>query len=613
MERDPNTGRFDKFLNTNESEGMDKSKSLEELKVKKHFHWMHWIILVLSLVITLGAWKLALNQSEQRVQAKFNLEAKRIVELTLNRLQRYEDGLLGGIAAIKSHTFGMEHLEWRRFADTLHIERSYPGINGIGIIFNIQKEEMPSFLKEQNKTRKDFKVYPKHNEHEYWPITYIEPESTNLKAVGLDMAHESNRYNAIKKARDTGEPKITGPITLVQDSEKTPGFLFYIPYYVKDNLKTAEERRKSFQAVVYAPFIVKNLMKGVLREEDRHVNFKIIDDGEVLYDEIAKLKRDNYISKFSTTKTLDIYGRKWKLEIIDNPTFQVATKNSQPTFILIAGIIIDIMILFFFIFLQKTNEKAILIANKLINKEEKRRERAQSFSKMATLGEMASGIAHEINNPVAIICGYAGQINMLSSMDKFDKDKFIEISKKIDNTGKRISKIIKGLKSYSRDASLDPMQRVTLESIIDDTLSLCEEKFRQNSIRLERPLDISDIYISCRPVEISQVLLNLLNNAFDAIEKLDDKWIKISVEKEPGYLYLKVKDSGKAPINIAEKIFNPFYTTKDIGKGTGLGLSICYGIIEKHGGLLSLDIESETTTFVVKLPLKTRSEDLRNE
>lgn len=111
------------------------------------------------------------------------------------------------------------------------------------------------------------------------------------------------------------------------------------------------------------------------------------------------------------------------------------------------------------------------------------------------------------------------------------------------------------------------------------------------------------LLLKCRPVQISQVILNLLNNAYDAIQPLDERWIHIAAFKKDQYIELQITDSGLGiPRDVAEKIMQPFYSTKDVGKGTGLGLSISSGIVRDHGGELVLDVGAKNTRFIVRFP-----------
>ena len=223
-------------------------------------------------------------------------------------------------------------------------------------------------------------------------------------------------------------------------------------------------------------------------------------------------------------------------------------------------------------------------------------------SKMASLGEMAGGIAHEINNPLAIILGKISIIKKRISAGKLDPVELENHLNSIENTANRITKIVKGLKSFSRNSENDPMESISISQIINETLDLCKEKFNSHGVKIEIN-NFHDIYINCRSFQISQVLMNLLGNAFDAIENLPEKWVNINVTNNIGTVKIEVTDSGSGITDdVLAKLMQPFYTTKAVGKGTGLGLSISKGIIEIHNGKLYYDKSCKNTKFVIELP-----------
>lgn len=229
----------------------------------------------------------------------------------------------------------------------------------------------------------------------------------------------------------------------------------------------------------------------------------------------------------------------------------------------------------------------------------------QQAMKMASLGEMASGIAHEINNPLTIIKTAAQQSLIRLKSEKMDQKKVILQLELINKTSDRISKIIRGLRFFAYQSKSKEFKTESLGAIIEDTVSLCREKFKVNQIHftLQLPDNVDALFIDCRAVEISQVLLNLLNNAFDAIEFKETKWVRLTVEESAESVKLSVVDSGGGiPPELVAKILTPFYTTKAAGKGTGLGLSIIQGIVESHSGKIWIDTNCKDTKFVVELP-----------
>jgi signal transduction histidine kinase len=234
--------------------------------------------------------------------------------------------------------------------------------------------------------------------------------------------------------------------------------------------------------------------------------------------------------------------------------------------------------------------------------------RAAAASKMASLGEMAAGIAHEINNPLAIISGDAQQLKEIVEGDELEKTNLGELASRVDQTAHRISKIIRSLRFFARDGQEDPFEEAPVAQIVSDTMEFCRQRFSVHAIDLRLHPISEELTIECRAVQIGQVLLNLLNNAHDAVEGLSERWIELSIADQVDWVRIAVTDSGKgiAP-ELHAKILEPFFTTKEVGKGTGLGLSISKGIIEAHRGKLYVDGNWPHTRFVMELPKTQRS------
>jgi signal transduction histidine kinase len=222
--------------------------------------------------------------------------------------------------------------------------------------------------------------------------------------------------------------------------------------------------------------------------------------------------------------------------------------------------------------------------------------------KMSSLGEMAGGVSHEINNPLMVIIGKTHQIKRELRGTLPDEDKTFVHLEKIDAMVHRISKIIRALRNFSRNSQHDSSERVSFENILELTLDLCRERFASNGITLTIKCQ-PEIFLICRPTEISQVLLNLLNNAFDACSNGREAEVSIIASINEEYVTIKITDNGPGikPENI-NKIMQPFFTTKDIGKGTGLGLSISKGLIEAHDGSLTYLPDPHHTIFQIILP-----------
>lgn len=230
----------------------------------------------------------------------------------------------------------------------------------------------------------------------------------------------------------------------------------------------------------------------------------------------------------------------------------------------------------------------------------------QESSKMASLGEMSSGLAHEINNPLSIISAKTQFILMsLRKHDEtFDKEKIITSLETINKTSFRIAKIIKGLKFFARETSNDPFEFCKFKEILTDTLTFCEAKIKSKNIDLIYDKVSDEILFEARPTQISQVLLNAISNSADAIEGLQEpKWIHIETKDFSDTFEIIITDSGHGiPESIRQKIMQPFFTTKEVGKGTGLGLSLSKGLIELHQGEFRFNYSHPNTQLIIRLP-----------
>lgn len=260
------------------------------------------------------------------------------------------------------------------------------------------------------------------------------------------------------------------------------------------------------------------------------------------------------------------------------------------------------VIIGFFYFL-KQSVKFEKESNENLEKLEVEYRKQLQVQKMSSLGEMAGGIAHEINNPLSIILIRLFNLRRDLKNKIAATDGTFENIDKIESTVNRIAKIIRALRSFSRNAENDPRENIDISKVINETLDLCSERFASAGIDLTVKSD-TDIKVLGRATEISQVLLNLLNNSYDALSKKKNGHVEIRAHKlKDGQVEILVEDSGNGiPSQIADKIMEPFFTTKEVGRGTGLGLSISKGIIEGHRGKLSLLPSTGKTTFQILLP-----------
>lgn len=231
---------------------------------------------------------------------------------------------------------------------------------------------------------------------------------------------------------------------------------------------------------------------------------------------------------------------------------------------------------------------------------ENRRERARSFNnaKLASLGEMSAGVAHEINNPLAIIFGNIELIERHAGHLENVKPKLESMRKSCE----RIEKIVSGLKKFSRASGVAEHKLHPVRKLVSEAVGFTDLKANrgQTPVRLTCASDAS---ILCDEVEIGQVIINLVGNGIDAVMGSTERWVSVEVFEDANSVVIQIRDSGKGiPTAIVEKMFEPFFTTKRVGEGTGLGLSISKVLLEEHRATLEILPRDANTCFEIRFP-----------
>jgi len=222
--------------------------------------------------------------------------------------------------------------------------------------------------------------------------------------------------------------------------------------------------------------------------------------------------------------------------------------------------------------------------------------------KMAAVGQLVSGVAHEVNNPLTAILGFA---DLLMENPELPESAHRDL-RVILQEAQRTKQIVQNLLSVARQTP-PRRQPVQLNSILQRTVQLRSYDFISHGIQVVERLDESLPEIVGDSHQLQQVFLNIINNAYDAVRECGrPARIEVMTARSSGYVEVSFRDNGTGIADPA-RIFEPFFTTKDVGKGTGLGLSICYGIVHEHGGeiICHNNLDSEGATFIVRLPLAT--------
>ncbi len=230
-----------------------------------------------------------------------------------------------------------------------------------------------------------------------------------------------------------------------------------------------------------------------------------------------------------------------------------------------------------------------------------------SASRLSALGEMSAGIAHEINNPMNVILLNAGRIRVETRSPKADFHVIREAAERIESTSKRIAKIVTSLRTLSHGGTSERFELTTAVEVVETAMELCAEKIKSSNVEIDCTQVDSEIIFEAKPVQIGQILTNLINNAVDAVlsGSQEKPWIRVETELEFDTLRIAVSDSGPRILpEVMTRIFTPFFTTKAPGKGSGLGLTLSRTFAAQHHGSLFFDPKSEHTRVVLELPIQ---------
>jgi signal transduction histidine kinase len=350
--------------------------------------------------------------------------------------------------------------------------------------------------------------------------------------------------------------------------------------------------------IVYTNSFAKKMLETILLN-------KLKDEDEVEFLIKIKIMKD-----IKNCQELEIYE-------LEHPFNKDLFYNIHHAPMFLSGnIITGVMTIIQDVTLMKQLEKEVIIQTHKLSEEIKQREMAElklienqqaliQTSKLAALGEMSSGIAHEINNPLSVIglnIHYLQKkLNQTSHLDTNSAEKFESIEKNL----KRIEKIIKSMKRITYANRPEEISKHSLDEIINDTLILTEQKFKNKMIDYQYPdlLELKKYFVEINLSEMQQVYINLINNAEDAVSELHEKWIHVKFTLEDKFYVLSVCDSGKIQsLEIINKMFEPFFTSKEVGKGTGMGLSLSKKIMQSHKGDLIYRHNAKTTQFDILIP-----------
>jgi signal transduction histidine kinase/ActR/RegA family two-component response regulator len=423
-------------------------------------------------------------------------------------------------------------------------------------------------------------------------VRWVYPVEPNRSLVGFDIRTHPEGYEAIARARATHRAALSAPLVLVGGAK---GFAVTAPIF----------RGADFAGAVVCSLRVEDFFNAlVVPEVVKRYGETVTDSGSVLFESEGAVVA---ASNIRSTDRVEIAGRVWSVSVAPLPAVVSARLGSGRAALWTLGSLVALLA---GLGVAIATERALATHRRLRDQGaafdetrgrlDKAMQQLIQAEKMSAIGELVSGVAHEINNPLASILGYT-QLALRHDTSAPVR-KYIETAAA---EAERAGRIVRNLLTFSRKHA--PQKRnVDLNEVVTKALALKVYHFRAGRIALVEDLESGLPRTLLDAHQIQQIVLNLLNNAEHAVAELSgERTIRVATRKDDGRLQLTVSDNGPGvPSDLRERVFEPFFTTKGEEKGTGLGLSICKGIVDQHSGAIRVEGEpGRGATFVIEFPI----------
>lgn len=583
---------------------------MRRMKLPIRRPWIPYIILVISLLITVLATIYVTRATEDLDRLRFESAVQQTQNSIDNRIETYVALLRGG-AGLMATTDTISADEFRLFVERLRLQERYPGIQGIGYAERVRADDKETYIESARETISNFTIRPDGDRQEYYPIKYLEPLNfkNNENAIGYDMFSEKVRRKAMERARDTGTRAASGKVTLIQeDGEKNQAaFLIYIPVYQGSKIPvTVSEKRETIRGFIYAPFRADDLLTGIIGNESQLlVSFKIYDGTKVtqetlLHDSTTITKKPpiTFVPRFHETRQINVAGETWTLEFANDPQFELLSQRGLAPVILIGGLVISIVVFL----LSRSQFIARTVAEQSASKLRYSQKELQKAIGMRD--NFISIASHELKTPVTSLKVYT-EVLLRTFTAKGDK-KHTEYMEKMNRQIDKLTILIQDLLDVSR--------------LQAGRLAFREEEFSLNDVVheiVENTNPIADDHTiivkgkTKRTVwgdkdRVGQVLSNFLTNAIKYSPKA--KKVLVTLKEEGDHAKVSVQDYGIGiDAKHLNKIFNRFYRVADTNEqtfpGLGMGLYICSEIIKRHGGEITVEsVKGKGSIFSFTLP-----------
>jgi signal transduction histidine kinase len=551
-----------------------------------------WIILVVSLLATAFAWSLSNKLLLDRERVRYHRAVEQIEIAIKDRMRIYEAILRGGQGLFDTNDLDVTREEWRRYVERLNLPELYQGLQGVGFSIRVPQATMGAHLgRIRSEGFPKYTIRPAAKRPEYHSVIYIEPfNARNRRFFGYDMFSDPVHRRAMERARDTGQLATSGKVALAMEADRDiqTGFLAYLPVYRGGGSpETVEKRRQMLLGFVFSPFLISQLMSGLLAETRPTVGFQIFDGreaspAEIMYDGIPA-SQNGPRPTFFHTSPFEFGGRTWTLSFRTLPDFDHTTAYSQPILVAAGGLIISLLLFGLTRSLAKTHERAQALAIRMTA--ELNESRTEIAAKNRDLETLLFVTSHDLREPLRAIENFARMVH-----DRYTKcldDNGRDFLLRIIRGAKRLDQLLLDILTVSRAQRLEttPVD-ISSEDIVREALSRLSQKIRDTGANVH----VLDGLPRLRADKTwaTAALYNLIGNALKFTRDGEPPDVEIGPYPDSGRkaIGIAVRDRGPGIMpEHAARVFELFQ--RAVGReveGTGAGLAIVKQIAQRHGG-----------------------------
>ncbi|HUP46805.1 MAG TPA: CHASE domain-containing protein [Thermoanaerobaculia bacterium] len=561
-----------------------------------------WIVLASFLTLTALASAYVWKSSQIFERADFERERSAALDDIRFRSDTYVNVLraAGGLFAAGQN---VTRDQFRSYVQALEIPKRHPGIQGIGLSVRVRGQHLQGVVMEMRLNEfADFRVWPEEPPRdEYHTIVLLQPlDDRNRAAIGYDMSTNVTRYQAMTRARDTGEAAATAPVRLVQEidpGEEQRGFLIYVPVYTaRGTPATVEERRDKLYGYVYAPFRANDLFNAIFASQSRDVAFSIFDGNNPFY---VSSPAPSESPRYESASTIEVGGREWTVRIASrriagaNPViFTLSTA--------VGGVIISLLLFALLRMQLRGRARAEQIADTL------RQSEAELQAANRAKDEFLATLSHELRTPMTAIMGWSKLLG-----EELDEDTRAVAVDAIQKSSAAQAQLIEDLLDVSRITAgkmkIEPAP-LELAPIVDLAVAAVAPAAEAKGIDVRLQLPETPLIVCGDPARLQQIIWNLVSNAVKFTPSGGTVDLRLRAEGEEAVVDVIDSGEGIDPAflpHVFERFRQADSSTTRAYTGLGLGLAIVRHLVELHGGSVAAhsDGDQEGSTFTVRLPV----------